>query len=193
MIRGAISIKTLPAVRSALFTITSNNEGLVEFLSGALPSFLNGVVGDKYKEYTKVFEESKVSEINYILNGRKTHIKKQLYFISKKLDLIRGSVSPDKEEQLSISSVEINMLLEEQLQLTSEMIKLKSYVVPIKEDFIGTVNFFYLKVEGPQEQAKINGFFVFTFFGFISLILFLVVIICLDLQEQVRARLKSPM
>ena len=191
MIDAAISIKVLPGDKSLLLTITSNNEGLVEFLHDMLPSFLNGIVRNTYKEYINVFEQAKIDEVQFISGSRQDNIYTQLTFINEQIEEVNSIGFSNKEALSMDSNIELNLLLQEKIELTDKLAKLKSYVVPLKDDLTSSANFFLMKVNKPILQTKINILFVFTFFGFISFILYLVFIIGLDLQEQVRARIES--
>ncbi len=191
-IKSAINIKRLPD-QSAIFTVTSDNKGLVIFLHKNLPSFLNKGVGDEYFEYIQSVKNNKINELRLMNDVHTNRLKLKLDLIDKEIKKIRSEKITNNEALVESSNSELKVLDNKKWQAIMALslveppeVVINTKILPKKND-----NYFYILSSDPSEQNKINSLFVFSFLFFVTFIFHLMIVIAIDLKDQVALRLKS--
>jgi hypothetical protein len=191
-IKSAINIKKLPG-QSAIFTVTSDNKGLVIFLHNNLPSFLNKIVGNQYFEYIQSVKNNKISELRLMNAVRISHLKLKLDLIDKEIKKARSEKITNNEALVVISSPELKVLNNKRWQMVVALGLVESPEVIINTKILpkNKANYFYILSSDPSEQNKINSLFLFSFIFFVTFIFHLMIVIVIDLKDQVATRLES--
>jgi hypothetical protein len=190
-IRSSISIKIKDGLNS-VFTVSNDDENLVNFLYTKLATFLNERTSMKYYEYAQNVRNSKVEELESMMSTRIRLLENQLISVNQQINLKNQTIELNLNDN-SQNDTELNLLLREKLLLTRSLSLKDSPSITINAKSIPgkNVNYFHIVTSQPAESDKVNKWFVYLFLVFASLLFHLMMVILIDLKTQINIRINS--